>query len=356
MTAPATLTRRMALTCASVLSASAAAPGFRRGCLQKCKVLFCTRQFPWGFNFTRDAVDQDSVEVVQCDSSDVAANISDAHVAIPFMASMTEAVLQQAPQLRLIIQFGVGVEGVDLAGATRHGIAVSNIPSENTGNAVSCAEHVIHLALSLLRNVAGMKASLNERLIGQPLGQTLFGKRVLIVGCGGIAQALIPRLAAFGTHITVVRTRDTHRSMPPTLMPHIAEAGAGRDELLRSLPRADIVVLACTETASTRGLVGREFLSACSDGVRIINVTRGGLLDYDAVLDGLATNKIGGLGLDVAWQEPLDPDDPLWKDPRVVATPHVAGVTELSYRNMANVLAEEIRQICGGQLPSRCLN
>lgn len=80
--------------------------------------------------------------------------------------------------------------------ATKHGITVSNIPSDHTGNAVSCAEHVIHLALSLLRNVAGMKASLDACLIGQPLGQTLFGKRVLIVGGGGIAQALIPRLAS----------------------------------------------------------------------------------------------------------------------------------------------------------------
>lgn len=81
-----------------------------------------------------------------------------------------------------------------------------------------------------------------------------------------------------------------------------AEAGAGRAELLRLLPRADIVVLACTEAVSTRGLVGREFLNACSDGVRIINVARGGLLDYDAVSEGLATDKISGLGLDVAWQ------------------------------------------------------
>lgn len=62
------------------------------------------------------------------------------------------------------------------------------------------------------------------------------------------------------------------------------------------------MVLACTETVFTRGLVGTEFLNACSDGVRIINVARGGLLDYNAVSEGLASNKIGGLGLDVAWQ------------------------------------------------------
>lgn len=83
--------------------------------------------------------------------------------------------------------------------AAKHGITVSNIPSDHTGNAVSCAEHVIHLALSLLRNVTGMEASLHDRFIGQPLGQTLFGKRVLIVGAGGIAQALIPRLACYET-------------------------------------------------------------------------------------------------------------------------------------------------------------
>lgn len=81
-----------------------------------------------------------------------------------------------------------------------------------------------------------------------------------------------------------------------------AEYGAGRKELLRLLPTADIVVLACTQSAETKGLVDKAFLHACKRGVFIVNVARGGLLDYDAVSDGLAKGCIGGLGLDVAWE------------------------------------------------------
>lgn len=339
-----------------VVSAAAA---WRAGRLQACKVLFCTRQFPWAYSFTRDAVADDRVQVTQCDSTDVAAHIGDAHVAIPFMANINENVLEKASNLRLIIQFGVGVEGVDLAAARGHGITVSNIPSADTGNAVSCAEHIIHLILSLLRDVHAMRDSLRNRLIGQPLGQTLYMKKVLVVGLGAIGQALLPRLAAFGSQVSVVRTRDIDPAtgiVPLASAPFVAEAGAGRADLLRMLPKADIVVLACTETASTRGLVGPEFIAACATGVLIINVARGGLLDYDAVRAGLVSNKIGGLGLDVAWQEPLDPSDPFWQDRRIVATPHVAGVTELSYRTMAGILAGEIRRVQKGQLPSRRLN
>lgn len=77
--------------------------------------------------------------------------------------------------------------------ATRRGIWVSKIRSGGNGNAVSCAEHILHLTLSLLRDLAGMRASLHRRLLGQPLGQTLFGKRVVVVGLGDIALELLPR-------------------------------------------------------------------------------------------------------------------------------------------------------------------
>mmetsp|Transcript_5545 Transcript_5545/g.15905 ORF Transcript_5545/g.15905 Transcript_5545/m.15905 type:complete len:365 (+) Transcript_5545:567-1661(+) len=326
-----------------------------------CKVLFCTRHFPWSANFTRDIFAQDSsVEVMQCDATEVATHIGAAHVAVPFMARLDDATLAHARHLKLIIQYGVGVEGIDIPSATRRGIWVSNIKSSGTGNAVSCAEHIIHLTLSLLRNTRGMQQSISDRLIGTPLGQTLFGKRVLVVGLGNITAELLPRLAPFGAHVVVVRSREPGRGglapLPPDVEPLVAEYGAGRKELLRLLPTADIVVLACTQSAETKGLVDKAFLHACKRGVFIVNVARGGLLDYDAVSDGLAKGCIGGLGLDVAWEEPLEPDDPLWSDPRVIATPHVAGVTEVSYRNMATILAEEVRRVQQGLPPTIQVN
>lgn len=82
----------------------------------------------------------------------------------------------------------------------------------------------------------------------------------------------------------------------------------------------------------------------------------GGLLDYDAMLQGLDTGHIGGLGLDVQWQEPFDPSDPLATHPRVVLTPHVAGVTHPSYRSMAQVVAHRVQQVMEGMVPDGVVN
>jgi phosphoglycerate dehydrogenase-like enzyme len=89
--------------------------------------------------------------------------------------------------------------------ASRQGIYVSNIPSADTGNAVSCAEHAILLTLSLLRQMPACAASIREKRLGHPMGLELIGRNVLIIGCGGIGRALIPRLSAFGVHLRVVR-------------------------------------------------------------------------------------------------------------------------------------------------------
>lgn len=90
--------------------------------------------------------------------------------------------------------------------------------------------------------------------------------------------------------------------------------------------------------------------------MRIVNVARGGLLDYDAMLDGLRSGHIGGLGLDVQWQEPFDPCDAIAQHPRVVLTPHVAGVTHASYRAMAEIVARQARRVARGEVPEGVVN
>ena len=89
--------------------------------------------------------------------------------------------------------------------ASSRGIKVSNIPSAGTGNALSCAEHAILLTLALLRNLPACAASIQDRKLGEPCGDTLHGKHVLVLGFGGIAKELIPRLAPFGARVTCVR-------------------------------------------------------------------------------------------------------------------------------------------------------
>jgi phosphoglycerate dehydrogenase-like enzyme len=114
---------------------------------------------------------------------------------------------------------------------------------------------------------------------------------------------------------------------------------------------ADVVILTCTLHAGTRGMVDGPFLAAMRPGAFLVNVARGGLLDYDAVRAALEADTLGGLGTDVAWSEPWDPDDAVASHPRVLMTPHVAGVTDVSYETMARIVAEEARRLADGRAP-----
>jgi lactate dehydrogenase-like 2-hydroxyacid dehydrogenase len=111
----------------------------------------------WAYAFTADELARDAgVRVVQCDRADVARRLPAADVAIPLMAPLDAAALRSAPRLKLVLQYGAGVEGVDIGAASEEGVWVSNIPSAATGNAASCAEMAVFLILATLRNPKAM--------------------------------------------------------------------------------------------------------------------------------------------------------------------------------------------------------
>lgn len=315
---------------------------------------------PMGYTFTAEALAGSGMAVVQCDRDAVPTEIADADLVVPLMTPLTRDTLQKAHKLKAVLQYGVGLEGVDLAAATELGIFVSNIPSGPSGNAASCAEMAIFLTLATLRNVKAMEAAIRGRQLGAPLGTMLQGKSVLILGWGHIAVELASRLQCFGVTLAALRRSEWGEKA--------ASAGAAAAEALLSdkgvWPRdtarlagaADIVIVTCSQDASNRGMVGAGFLSSCKPGVRVVNVARGGLIDRAAALEGLETGKIAGMGLDVHPWEPFDPDDPLAAHPAVYLTPHVAGVTEESYRAMAAVVASETRRLAAGQAPRVLVN
>ena len=96
------------------------------------------------------------------------------------------------------------------------------------------------------------------------------------------------------------------------------------------------------------GFVNADFISHVKPSACIINVARGGLLNYDDVLSALNSNRLGGVGIDVFHTEPFPVDDPFLHHERVIVTPHVAGVTEMSYRQMAAITAENVRSLING--------
>lgn len=313
-----------------------------------------------GYKFTAEALDGSGISVVQCDREDVPAEIADADLVVPLMTPLPRDLLQKAPKLKTVLQYGVGLEAVDVAAATELGVYVSNIPSKSTGNAASCAEMAIFLTLATLRHVKAMQAAVQGQQLGAPMGTMLQGKSVLILGWGHIAVELATRLQCFGVSMTALRRSEWSKSASSEAAAAaealLADKGVWPRDASRLASTADIVVVTCSQDASNRGMVGKEFLASCKDGVRLVNVARGGLIDHDAALEGLKAGKIGGMGLDVHPWEPFDPEDPLAVHPAVFLTPHVAGVTEESYRAMAAVVAEEAKRLEAGQAPRVQIN
>ena len=339
----------------------------------------------FGWQFTAEAAASllagPRVQVVQCDRSDVGAALWHAHIAVPLMSRLDGGVIAAAAAplcsadpspptnpdaattsqpglLRHIIQYGVGVEGVDVGAAASAGVSVHNIPSSATPNAASCAEMAIYFALAILRRAPELAQSLATRRLGAPPGRTLTGKTALIMGWGGIARELAPRLAALGVTVDAVRRSAWDEGGGGDATDPAASVLRHRrpwSDLLACVPTADIVFVTCAQNSATLNVVGGDFwgaAAAAERGVAVVNVARGGLVDPAAALTALDTGACSGLGLDVQWEEPVDPGHPLLKHPRVIATPHVAGVTEESYRAMAAIVAADAASVAGGGRPA----
>eukprot|EP01032_Pedospumella_encystans_P013691 gene13691-15746_t len=277
----------------------------------------------------------ENVRTVQCSRDDLHKEIVNADVVLPLMCRIGTTELALAKKLSMVMQFGVGLEGVDIPNATQAGVWVCKIPSEGTGNAQSCAEHAIFLALSLLRNVSGMKKSLESGGLGNPMGRTLYKSTAIVYGYGGIGKQLVNRLLAFEMNVIVV----TKSGLCPE-----SNEGSNNDERETG------------QNADNMGFVNKDFIAQLKPGVLIVNVARGGMVNYDDVYEALLSGAVGGLGTDVFSPEPFPLDTPILSHPNVIATPHIAGVTEVSYRNMAEKVAENVERIMLGEAPVGAVN
>jgi phosphoglycerate dehydrogenase-like enzyme len=238
---------------------------------------------------------------------------------------------------------------VDVDAASRHGIYVANVPSGETANADSVAELAILLMLALARRWPRAQENLQARRVGAPVGTTLMGKTVTVVGFGGIGRALAKRLRPFGVRILAVSRRGSS-TKPDEADRHVAVSA-----LPEALREADFVVVATPLTDETRGLIGRDALACVKRDAFLINVARGPVVDREALLAALTSEKLAGAGLDVFWEEPPDPADPLFSL-NVVATPHIGGATELSLQQITRKVAGNIDRLRRGEVLRNCVN
>ena len=276
-----------------------------------------------------------------------------ADVMLPAMSRIDGALMDRIEGLRLIQQWGAGLEGVDIAAATERKIAVANVLTPGTGNAESVAEWCVMAAIALSRRLPLAQETIRTGgTWGTPLGRALIGRTAGIVGLGGIGQALAARLRPFGMRLIGLQRRPE-----PALAERLGmEWVDGPERLAELLRRSDYLFLCVPLTEQTRHLIDEAALAMLPPQACIINAARGGLLSTQAMLRALQEGRLIGAGLDVFEQEPLDPASPLLGRADVIATSHIAGVTDVSYRGIARGVVANIVRILAGQPPFNCVN
>jgi phosphoglycerate dehydrogenase-like enzyme len=200
--------------------------------------------------------------------------------------------------------------------------------------------------IGLSRHVNRMARSLAERRMGQPQGKTLLGKTVGLIGLGGIGRALIKRLKAFDVRLMGIKRENPEQARRELGL----DWAGGPDELKTLLRRSDFVVLCLPLTPESAGMMDAAAFAAMKESAYLINLSRGGLTDRDALEAALAEGRIAGAGLDVFWEEPPDPNDPVFSY-NVMATPHIAGSTETAMQGIVRAAAENIRRVENNQPP-----
>ncbi len=232
---------------------------------------------------------------------------------------LTADLIDRGGRLRIIARAGVGVDNVDVAAATRRGIVVANAPQSNV---VTAAEHTLALLLALARNIPQAHASLTggrwER--SKFSGVELYDKQLGILGFGRIGQLVASRARSFGMRVIAFD--------PFISAERYRELGVEKATTVDDVyARADFITVHLPLNDETRGIIDAAAIAKMRDGVRILNVARGGLVDDMALADALDAGKVAGAALDVFPREPII-DYPLFFGyANVVVTPHLGAST-----------------------------
>jgi D-3-phosphoglycerate dehydrogenase len=259
---------------------------------------------------------------------------------------VTDAVLAAGRRLRVVGRAGVGVDNIDVAGATRRGILVVNAPR---GNIIAAAEHTIGLLFALARNIPQADAAVRrgEWQRSRYTGVEIRGKTLGIVGLGNIGSEVAKR--AQGLEMDVI-------AFDPAVPAERAEQFNVQLVDLRELfRRADFISIHAPLVEGTRNLVDAAVLAEAKPGARLVNAARGGIVEEAALHDALAEGRLAGAASDVFLTEPLG-ESPLLLLPNFIATPHIAASTVEAQASVAFDVAEEVLAVLRGELPRYAVN
>jgi D-3-phosphoglycerate dehydrogenase len=259
---------------------------------------------------------------------------------------MDAEAISHAPNLKVIARAGVGLDNVDLKAATSAGVMVVNAP---TSNVISAAELAIGHIMALSRHIPDAHSSLKAGhwLRSKFTGVELYEKTIGIIGLGRIGTLVAQRLAGFGAtligydpYVTQVRAEQ------------IGVELVSMDELME---RSDFITIHIPKTAETTGMISTAEFAKAKPNLRIVNCSRGGIIDEDALFKALSEGQIAGAGLDVFVTEPPK-DSPLLTLPNVVVTPHLGASTDEAQEKAGVAVARSVRLALAGDLVPDAVN
>jgi D-3-phosphoglycerate dehydrogenase len=246
---------------------------------------------------------------------------------------VTAALIESAPNLRVIARAGTGVDNVDVPAATARGILVMNAAGANS---ISVAELAVGLMLAVARQLAAADASMKAGIWDKKrfMGTELRGQKLGVIGFGRIGREVAARARAFGMDILAYDPFFTARAADA--------AGASLVDLDELVAQSDWISLHVPALPETRHLINADRIARMKKGVRIVNTARGELIDEQALADAIEAGQVAGAALDVFEQEP-PPDKRLQSLPQVVATPHIAASTYEAQEAVGTETAIQVR-------------
>jgi phosphoglycerate dehydrogenase-like enzyme len=301
-------------------------------CIPEAQVDDLRRGFP-GHTFIHARTDADALEGIANADAAFSAQIKPAHLAA-------------AQQLTWIHSPAAGVGGMLFPAMVQSGVTMTN--SRGT-SAVTIAEHTVAVTLALLRDLplawrrqTHATWSQNEFHATGAI-RLLRGAHVVIVGLGAIGGETARLMSALGATVVGVRR---HLDAPvPLGVSHVLPPPALRDEL----PNADVVIIAAPQTAATDRMMGRDEFAVMKPDAILVNVSRGRLIDEQALLEALDRRRLRAAALDVFDEEPLPADSPLWAREDVLITPHVSGFHASFWPDLTALFAENLRRFLHGR-------
>jgi len=247
-------------------------------------------------------------------------------------AKVTADVLNKCPTIKYISSLGTGFDMIDIEACRARGVAVVNVPAYSTP---SVAQHTLQLLLTLFTDLDGMRNIVKEgSWTGQPgyeyqhvMFTELQGLTLGLIGCGGIGGRVAEIASALGMRV-LAHTAHHHEDTETVKYVPL-------DTLLKE---SDAVSLHCPLNDSTRGMVDAAFIAGMKDGARLINTSRGAVLNEHDVAEALNSGKLAGAALDVLANEPARSDNPLLTAKNCIITPHIAWASKASRLRLLSVL------------------